>query len=35
MLPRRRKQIAAGTVAGALLGLAAIITVLYFKKRQA
>jgi len=34
MLPRRRKQIAAGTVAGALLGLAAIITVLYFKKRR-
>lgn len=33
-LPRRRKKIAAGTIAGTLLGLAALTSVVYWRKRK-
>jgi len=33
-LPRRRKKIAAGTIAGILLGLAAVVGVLYWRKSK-
>ena len=33
-LPRRRKKIAAGTIAGILLGLATVVGVLYWRKRK-